>query len=203
MDQSKQPQRLGAILEAPAIGALLQQLGASPRPQNASEWRFYRNQTRECERQIQRTLWRAERYARKLPKHVRQGSRYVNKVRRRMAQELARWALSIGAGPELAAEVGAIAAQRFPRDGIVRAEDTPRELGTNPRAQGTNPRELGTNPRAQGTNPREKKRRAAAAAAELSEFTATKNQIRQELERERLHNAVTGGFDASRPGNVS
>lgn len=124
--------------------------------------RARRDVTRELEHQIRRSLWRAERRGRRLPLTVRQGARWVNAQRRKIAHELTRALRSLGAGTELAAAVATKACNRFPKDGVV-LPDAP----TRPRARGEAPRQLEQNPRAQGVSPRQRgtsprQRRAAA-----------------------------------------
>src|SRR5690348_9012202 len=109
----QQPERLGDVLaRMQAQLASADELALTQR-----EVRERRSAAENFERQIHRALWRAERHARKVPKHVRRSASYVNAARRRLAHELARFVRSVGGTRELARALGDRAAQRFPRDG--------------------------------------------------------------------------------------
>lgn len=148
------------------VDALVNQAPIEPGSPRA---RARRTVAEEVERQIQRAIERAERRSRRVPRHVRQGTSWVNGQRRRMAHELARALRSLGAGVELSRAIATRACERFPRNGIVLPAGTDRP--ERPRDRGTNPRAKGTNPRARGDSPRQK--RAKLAAAELRDVQPT------------------------------
>lgn len=154
---------LSSILEAFSTGVAPSTHDIAP---GSLESAARRQSSRELERIIQRALWRAERRGRRVPRHVRESASFVNGQRRRIAYEIARALLSLGAGLELARALAARACDRFPANGVVVANPRgerppasgrprPRETGTAPRQTGENPRAVGTNPRAVGKSPRQ------------------------------------------------
>lgn len=151
------PERLGDVLARMRV----QGESAVAIPLTTREGRARQLAHEEMELQIQRALWRAEHRNRRRTRRGRRHISWVHRQRRRIALEIIRWARSVGATRELAAELAERAALRFPRDGIILGEryPTPRTRGENPRARGTNPRERGTNPRARGRSPRQLRER--------------------------------------------
>jgi hypothetical protein len=140
--------------------------------------------TRQLEQLVCRAVWRAERRSRRVPRAVRQSASWVNAQRRKIAFELERAIRQrFGAGEQLAGAVAERACKRFPRDGIVIADDrgrgdrpareTPRARGTAPRNLQTNPRAEGSNPRAVGTAPRQRRGRATAGGVMHASSPAT------------------------------
>ncbi len=159
-DGKIEPTRAGRVISSDFLDQFLTAY-VDPRPIDAGSDRAWTRQRlgEWIERQIQHSVWRAERRGqkRRLPSHVRHGVRWVMAQRRVMAMEIIKAMRERGASRELAAAIAEQACQRFPRNGVVIVADVV-DKADRPRAR----RAAKTNPRAQGTSPRQRAKRAAA-----------------------------------------